>query len=185
MKSLDILSTEARYICYADAIIFLLDPLQIPAIRQQLPESELPPEIPNAEPVYIVERLRELHEKLLNLKSTDKITKPIAFTLAKVDAIFPIIDPSSVLHHTGEHIGYVNLSDVQSVHTEILNYLQTWLDLSFSNNVDVSFKNHRFFGISALGKAPVNGKVETIASLRVEDPLLWIFYQFGIINGKK
>ncbi len=185
MESLDVLSTEARYIGYADAIIFLLDPLQIPAIRQQLPDSELPKEISNAEPRYIVERLHELHEKLLNLKPNDKITKPVAFTLAKVDALFPIIDPSSVLNHTGEHLGYLNLPDVQSVHTEISTYLQNWLDLSFSNIVDVGFKNHQFFGVSALGKAPVKGKVETIASLRVEDPLLWIFHQFGMIKGKK
>jgi GTPase SAR1 family protein len=185
MESLDVLSTEARYIGYADAIIFLLDPLQIQAIRQQLPASALPPVISNAEPSYIVQRLRELHEKLLNLKSTDLITKPIAFTLAKTDVLLPIIDPSSVLNHTGDHLGYLNLADVQSVHTEISTYLQNWLDLSFSNNVNVGFKNYRFFGVSALGKAPLSGKVETIASHRVEDPLLWIFHQFGMIKGRK
>jgi hypothetical protein len=185
MQSLDTLSTEARYICYADAIIFLIDPLQIQAVRQQLSTATLPPEDPRTEPRYIVERLFELHEKQFNLKPTEKLTKPVAFTLAKVDELFPIIDAGSVLHHAGEHLGYLNLADVQSVHAEISSYMQNWLELSFSNIIDVHFKNYRFFGISSLGRAPVNNQLTTIASLRVEDPLLWIFHQFGFIKGKK
>jgi len=185
MKSLDTMSSEARYICCSDAIIFLLDPLQIKSVRQQLSESVLPKELPDVEPSYLVQRLCELHQQQLNLKPTAKINKPIAFTLAKADALFPLIDAGSILHRSGDHLGYLNLSDVQSVHTEISAYLETWLELSFTNNVKTQFQNYRFFGISALGQAPINDRVERINSLRVEDPLLWIFNQFGFIKGKK
>lgn len=184
MQSLDTLSTEARYICYADALIFLVDPLQIPTVRHQLPTEKLPEEDPKIEPRYIVERLFELHEKQFNLKPTDQLNKPVAFTLAKVDALYPIIDASSVLHHAGEHLGHFNLADSESVHAEISAYMQNWLP-SFSNIIDAHFKNHHFFGISSLGKTPINNQITTISSLRVEDPLLWIFHQFGLIKGRK
>jgi Double-GTPase 2 len=185
MQSLDVLSTEARYICYADALIFLVDPLQIPTVRQQLPTETLPVKLPKNEPGYIVERLLELHEKQFNLKPTDKLNKPVAFTLAKVDALYPIIDASSVLHHAGDHLGYFNLADSKSVHAEISAYMQNWLETNFSNTIDNHFKNYQFFGISSLGKTPINNQITTISSLRVEDPLLWIFHQFGLIKGRK
>jgi hypothetical protein len=39
--------------------------------------------------------------------------------------------------------------------------------------------------VSALGQAPERGSIQTIASLRVEDPALWLLYLFGQITGKK
>jgi hypothetical protein len=184
MQSLDVLSTEARYICYASGIVFLLDPLQIDAIRQRLPESSLPDRDPEVDPTYIVQRLRELFERQFNLPATKKIRTPVAFVLSKADMLMPIIDPSSALKMTGEHFGKLNLADSQSVHTEVWNYLQNWMGANFSNLVDTHFANYRYAAVSSLGRAPENGKLETISPLRVEDPFLWILYQLGLIKGK-
>jgi hypothetical protein len=189
MQSLDAMSTEARYITFADALIFLLDPLQIPAVRQLLPNASLPPADPGAEPEYIVGRLRELYEQQFRLRSKDKITKPVAFTLSKVDMLSSLIDPGSGLHHTGEHFGYLNKTDLQSIHTEILTYLQTWMGLRFDNLVRTNFSNYQYFGVSSFGRAPegIDGQqtINSITPIRVEDPIMWIFSEFGLVKVKK
>ena len=184
MQSLDVLSTEARYICYAAGIIFLLDPLQIDAVRQLLPENLLPERDPEVEPTYIVQRLRELFERQFNLPPTKKIQTPVTFVLSKADMFLPIIDPGSALRMTGEHFGNLNLSDSQSVHTEIWNYLQNWIGANFTNLIDTHFENYRYAAISSLGHAPDGGKIDAITPIRVEDPFLWILYKIGLIKGK-
>lgn len=186
MQSLDTLSAEARYICFADGIVFLLDPLQIDAVRQQVPSSILPSRDPTADPAYIVERLRELFERQFNLSATTQIKTPVAFVLSKVDTLLPIIDAGSDLKRAGEHFGYFNLADAQSVHTEIWNYLQSWMGGGFSNRVETDFANFHYFGVSSLGQTPnEHGKLDTVSPIRVEDPFLWILNQLGLIKGRK
>lgn len=186
MESLDTMSTEARYICYASGIVFLLDPLQIDAVRERLPEEYLPPRYPYAEPQYIIERLRELFERQLELPATTKIKTPVAFVLSKVDSLLPLIDPSSALFMTGEHFGHFNLTDSQSVHTEIWNYLQAWTGAGISNRVETNFETFHYFGVSSLGRMPDrSGKLETVSPIRVEDPFLWILYQLDLVKGQK
>lgn len=186
MQSLDMMSVEARYISFADGLIFLLDPLQIDTVRQQLAGTgiPLPAPDPGAEPQLIVERLRQLYERQFNLRGTRKIKKPIAFTLAKIDALYSILDPSSSLHSVGGHAGTVNTADIQSVHTEISSILLNWMGPAFENFVRVHFDTYKFFGTSALGEPPnADNEIVAVAPHRVEDPLLWIFLEFGIVKA--
>jgi hypothetical protein len=185
MNSLDAMSVEARYICGASGIIFLLDPLQIESVRQQLPGAHLPNVDPQAEPTYIIERLRELFERQLNLSPTKPVQTPIAFALSKIDALFPLIDAGSILRRPGEHFGYVNLPEVRSIHTEIWSYLQTWMGSGFASRVEHGFQKYHFFGVSALGHQPgIDGNVGSVSSLRVEDPLLWILHELGVVPAR-
>ena len=186
MTSLDTLAAEARYICSASGIIFLLDPLQIKAIRQRYPGDDLPEYNGLAEPAYIVERLRELFERQTGVPATTKVKTPVAFVLSKVDTLLPMIDPGSALRMTGEHFGHFNLSDAQSVHTEIWNYLQSWMGSGFCNRVEADFQTYHYFGVSSLGRPPMEGRrVETVSPIRIEDPFLWVLYQLGLIKGRK
>ncbi|MBA3532715.1 MAG: hypothetical protein H0T73_12390 [Ardenticatenales bacterium] len=186
MQSLDVMSTEARYICFAGGIIFLLDPLQIEAVRQQLPEDILPPRDPSAEPFYIVQRLRELYERQFRLRPTDPVKTPVGFVLSKVDALLPIIDSGSALRRTGEHFGSFNRADAQSVHTEIWNYLQSWEGGRLTNFIKANFSRYHYFGISSLGRPPSGiDKLETVSPIRVEDPFLWILHQLNLVKGMK
>lgn len=186
MRSLDTMSTEARYICHAAGIIFLLDPLQIPAIRQQLPADSLPDADNHAEPTYIVERLRELFERQLSLPATAKVKTPVAFVLSKIDELSPILNPGSSLHRTGEHFGYLNLSDVQSIHTEVWNYVQTWMGGGFDSRAETGFGKYHYFGVSSLGRPPdAHGELESISPVRIEDPFLWLLYELRLIKGRK
>ena len=186
MQSLDTMSTEARYICYADALVFLLDPLQIETVREQLgPNVRLPQRDPGAEPVHIVERLLELYAQQFRMKPDQKINKPFAFTLSKIDAVLPLMGPGSGLHHAGEHFGALQAAGIESIHTEITAVLQSWMGPHFNGLVRDHFSNYRYFGVSSFGHSPSpENRLEAIAPIRVEDPLLWIFHQFGLIKNR-
>lgn len=185
LQTLDTMSTEAKYILFADAIIFLLDPLQIDSIREKLPETSLPKPDAGAEPRRIIERLRELFEQQHRLKPTQKVTTPIAFTLSKIDMLESIVDPSAAfLRKSGEHFGYLNLPDLQSVNTDIVGHLQRWMGTALTSLVETNFSNYVFCAVSALGKMPKGDEINGVSPIRVEDPLLWIFNQFGLIKAK-
>lgn len=186
MTSFTTMSTHNRYICQADGIIFLLDPLQIPSIRQQLPSVKLPTTDSRASPEHIVVLLRKLFETQQNLRATQPAKVPIAFTLSKVDTLFPLLDRGSALHRPSEHLGYLDLDDIQGISTEIDNYLRSWINVNFCNFVHASFATHQYFGVSSLGREPdVHQRLSTVSPLRVEDPFLWILYKLGLIKGQR
>lgn len=183
---LDLLSVEARYICHADAIIMLLDPLQLDIIRSQLPNVNLPRPDPMARPNFVVERLRELFEQYYHLPGTKKITTPVAFTFSKADTLKAILPPDSALLRSAEHFGALDLQDIQSVSTEIGNYMQTWIGAGFCQDIDLKFASYRYFGISSLGRQPdARNHLADVNPRRVEDPFLWLLYQLNLIQGKK
>lgn len=184
----DALSVEARYICKADGLIVLLDPLQIESIRQklQMKATDFPLRDAMARPEFIVERLRELYESYYRLSGTKKIPIPVAFTFSKIDRLWPIVDPDSALHRPGDHFGMLDLLDVQSVSTEIGNYVQAWISSGFYNEIQFKFAKFRFFGVSSLGAEPdANKRLSSVNSLRIEDPFLWLLYEFDLVKGKK
>lgn len=184
---LDTLSIEARYICQADGIIVLLDPLQIESVRQQLATSvNAPHPDPKARPEFLVARLRELMERRLNLAPTRKVKIPVAFTVSKIDTLRPIVAPDSALLRQSEHFGSLDLEDVQSVSTEVGSYLQTWINPNFTTTINLNFDRYRYFGVSSLGSQPdAHNRLTTVNPRRVEDPFLWILYQLALIKGKK
>jgi hypothetical protein len=186
MTSLTTMSIQNRYICYADAIIFLLDPLQIPSVRHLLPNANVLPSDPKASPENIVGRLRDLFEHEYKLHATQKVKTLIAFTLSKVDTLVPLLEPGSELQRPSQHFGYLDLDDVQSVSTEIANYLASWINPTFCEIINDNFADYSFFGVSSLGAQPdVNNRLSTISPLRVEDPFLWILHKMDLIKGKK
>src|SRR5579884_143512 len=139
----DALSVEARYICKADGLIVLLDPLQIESVRQQVPSYiQLPSPDPMARPEFIVGRLRELMEGYHNLSGSKKIPIPVAFTFSKVDTLRSIVAPDSAILQHSTHYGELDLPDVQSVSTEIGNYVQAWINISFYNEIQYKFANY-------------------------------------------
>jgi hypothetical protein len=185
MRSLTVMSTETKYICNADAIIFLMDPLQIQSVRELIPESNLPPMQDRARPDYIVDRLINLFEMFQKVKPGAQIKIPVAFVLSKTDELGSILDQNSILKRPGEHLGKFNLLDSKSVNTEVQTFFESWMGASIVNNIRIGFKNYNFFGVSSLGNPPdKKGKLEFVAPLRVEDPLLWILYKKRIIQGK-
>lgn len=190
MEDLSQSSPLNRYICHAHGIIFLLDPLQIPLVRNQLPSRVqnvvLPPENWRTSPERIVGGLRNLFAREYNLPPTQKITVPVAFTLSKIDMLKPILDDSSALRRRGIHPGRVNLGDLQTISNEVSSNLSEWINPAFLNNIRHNFANFGFFGVSALGEQPdANDQLQNVSPQHVEDPFLWLLYVLGLVDGKK
>jgi GTPase SAR1 family protein len=185
MRSLEAMSTETRYITEAEGLVFLLDPLQIPAVRERLPRMPGPPADPLSEPTYLVDRLCDLFESHKDIRAGGRIKVPVAFVLSKVDAVWPLIEPGSILRRPGEHFGELRRRELDSIHTEVWNCLETWIGSSFNNRVERAFSRFRYFAASALGgSADGAGRLETVAPLRVEDPFLWILAELGFVRIK-
>jgi hypothetical protein len=183
MRTLTAMAVETRYITRAEGLIFLLDPLQIPAVRERLPDVPGPPPDPHSEPTYLIDRLCDLFESLSILKPGSKIQVPVAFVLAKIDSIWPLIEPGSVLRKPGEHFGRLQRRELETVHTEIWNLLEMWLGSGFNKRLDDNFGKFRYFAASALGAPPgPDGHVTTVSPLRVEDPFLWILSELGLVR---
>jgi len=80
----------------------------------------------------------------------------------------------------------LDLQDIQSVSTEIGNYMQSWVSSGFYQDIDLKFGNYRFFGVSSLGRQPDSSNhLADVNPRRVEDPFLWLLYQFNLIRGKE
>src|SRR5947207_1719448 len=177
-------------LAHADGVIFMIDPLQLDTVCQQLnitpPRSD-----PQAHPERILERLIELFERrhgfhpLSRFGVGNKIDVPIAIALSKIDALSSLIDPCSPLNIAGEHHSALNLTDAQSVSTEVSRYLRKWIGTNFCNNIETSFSNFQYFGVSSLGHQPDAQHPVVTNPLRVEDPFLWLLYKTNLVKGKK
>ncbi|HOX41336.1 MAG TPA: hypothetical protein PK263_04030, partial [bacterium] len=184
LTALDIMKTENRYIANADGLIFLLDPLQIPAVCDLLPESITPP-IERNNPEDIISRVSNLIGDIRKLKSSQKIDIPVAVAFSKMDALHSIVDP--LLMRASNHNGYFDISDSEMINDILVGHLEKWLGRNMINLLVNYFKTFSLFGLSALGSSPDRaGKISGgVTPFRIEDPLLWILYKKGVIEGRK
>ena len=178
-----------RYIPNSKGIILLLDPLQIPSIRNQL-EGKMPlPEI-NTDLVEILSRITKNVRDVKNLGDRKSINIPLALVFTKMDALekFGIIPPGSCLREESEHMkrgGFV-LSDFENTNIEMSTILENWMDNELLQMMR-QFSKYSIFGLSALGGVPngvslQNGKINP---KRVLDPLLWLLAENDYIKTIK
>lgn len=185
LNAMDTMRTENKYIYNSHGIILLVDPLQVPEIRDQLSSRlNLPPI--NAETEDIVERVANLIRTAS--KYTDmrkKIDIPIALVFSKIDAMEELLEDNKFLFSAGDHNGYFNLTDAKNVNDVIEGFMKEFGGSGFLNTVRHNFNDYAFFGISALGSVPDGQDIPKLRPIRVEDPFLWLLYKHGIIEGKQ
>ncbi len=192
----DTMSTVNKYICKSAGIIFLLDPMQIPEVRNQLDESV----VSRASSVDwkkatrsddIMSRVSNLIRRDKNMKSSQKIDIPVAAVFSKFDAITSLIPEGSTVLDVSPHCSQkvFNMSDWYNVNSEIKSLLTEWGEESFISQVDLNYTNYSYFAVSALGlnnNPKANNRIERPRPHRIEDPLLWILKENGVIKeGKK
>jgi GTPase SAR1 family protein len=184
LTNIDIMRTENKYIAGSDGIIFLLDPLQIPAVADKLsPTTSLPTE--NTSQEDIINRATMLIQNTAGLKPSEKISIPVAVSFSKIDELHNMVDP--VLLRSSNHNGYFDINDKETVNDLFIGYVDKWFGPNLIKHVENFYKTFSFFGLSALGSSPDNaGKINRgVSPFRIEDPLLWILYKKGIIKGKR
>lgn len=191
----DTMSTVNKYICKSAGIIFLLDPMQFPTVRNQLDENT----VSRASSVDwkqatrsddIMSRVSKLIRNDRNMKSDAKIDIPVAAVFSKFDAIAQLIPEGSTILEISPHCSkkVFDMSDWHNVDNEIRSLLVEWGVESFMYQVDLNYMNHAYFAVSSLGmdnNPKENRKIDRPRPHRIEDPLLWILKENGVIKSSK
>lgn len=191
----DTMSTVNKYICKSAGIIFLLDPMQFPAVRNQLDENI----VARASSVDwkqatrsddIMSRVSKLIRNDKKMKSETKINIPVAAVFSKFDTIAPLIPEGSTILETSPHCNekVFDMADWHNVDNEIRSLLVEWGAESFISQVDVNYTNYSYFAVSALGmdnNPREDRRIDRPRPHRIEDPLLWILKENGVIKSSK
>lgn len=190
----DTMSTVNKYICKSAGIIFLLDPMQIPEVRNQLSDEVVLRASSvgwsQATPAQdIMTRVSNLIRNEKGLKSTRKISTPVAAVFSKLDVILPILPDGLTLLEPSPHcmMGQFDLSDCHNVNAEVESLLKNWGEDAFISQLGMNYSNFSFFTISSLGfenNPKPDWKIERPRPHRIEDPLLWLLKENGVIKGK-
>jgi hypothetical protein len=179
-----------RFLHYAAGIIFLIDPTQVPGIRDRLsPEIQAACElVVDDAPDRLLTRVIQLFQRRTGLGPRSSIRTPVAVAFSKSDLFRPILDRNLRLLKDCRHGGGFNESDCRKVSDEVARALRRWGEERLVNLVRNTFVESQFFAFSALGQAPVRdpstGRLRLtrgISPLRVADPLLWILWRLGYI----
>lgn len=175
----------------ADAVIFLVDPMQVPAIRDQLLG------LADADVSYSVDPHLVLHN-VASLQRRVQATHPVplAVTLSKFDTIQHFAElEGSTLHAEMSNLGAAYRRDpsmedpaYDPVDRDLLNAeLQSFLPAvsgrALLNYARQEFPALQWFCVSALGHQPKGSRVGVtgITPFRCLDPLKWALHQAGVI----
>jgi hypothetical protein len=186
LNAMETMRTENKYIYNSQGIILLVDPLQIPQVRDQLKSKGIKLPRANAETEDIVERVANLIRTASGLTNKKKLIKiPIALVFSKIDALDEILKDNPELFSSGNHKGFYNLTDANNIRLLIESCMNEWGGTALINSVKHNFKTYSFFGISALGSNPHGSNtIPKLRPTRVEDPFLWLLYKYDIVKGK-
>jgi hypothetical protein len=193
----DTMSTVNKYICRSAGIIFLLDPLKISYVRDQVDETT----VKKASSVElgfaggaddIMTRVSNLIRKDAGMTGEKKIDIPVAAVFSKFDALAGdenLIPSDLTICGASPHCdkGIFDTSDFHSVNAEVRALLTDWGEAAFIQQVELNYRNSAFFTVSSLGmgNAPdSSGSIARPNPHRIEDPLLWLLKENGVIRAK-
>jgi hypothetical protein len=174
LESLDVLEREARYISQSDGLILLIDPLQIPAVRDDLAGLvELPPMPVDA--YKTLGRVAALLREARAIPAGQPIDVPLALAVSKFDAVRSLLPDGHPVFSLPAHEGRFDPQVARSVSAAVRSDLVGWLGERLDSFVRHEFATVSYFGLSALGDSPVEARLPNgVAPHRVEDPILWM-----------
>ncbi len=195
LNSEDVMRTVNKYISKSSGIVFLLDPMQIPSVTSQL-EDDVVKRAGGLDPQMVAKsddimtRVSNLIRDDRGLSENAKIDIPIAAVFSKFDAIETIVPKDFSVHNPSPHCASkkFDMTDWHNVNQEMVSLLKEWDADSFIAQVETNYKRYSYFAISSLGlknnPTAKTNKIQKPRPHRVEDPILWIFKENGILKGK-
>jgi hypothetical protein len=173
-----------RYLRIASGVIFLIDPLQVPAVRDALPSHLHPPQDGVADPNAILSRVLQVLEDGRVVAQAGSLSTPVAVALTKCDVLRDagLIEENRLWSTDARHIGYFDREAHADMTGMMAERVQAWSPAAY-HTVTRRFTRHAFFGVSATGCAPdpVTRRFRHISPWRVEDPLLWLLAELGVL----
>ncbi len=192
MTDKEYIKLHAAHIKNSAGILFLVDPMQIRAIREKLIYQM------GENPGKIVGLADEPREVIISLfgdfiahLENSKTDIPTAVVLTKSDLLDALkqedgdyIRSNSNVFRSVTHRGFLNLDEYENINGEVRRFLSK-VDTPFVNALDVYFRDTSYFAVSALGSNPVGQQVSGIISpIRVDEPFIWLLYKLGYIEGR-
>jgi hypothetical protein len=181
---------NTRYLGSADGVILLLDPLQMRGARDRAgPDTPMPGTGAGFDsPFNVLTRVTGLLRETGAISPGKKIKTPIAVAFSKMDALWDSFAPDSpLLQEASVARPALDLSDTEAVHEHVRALLEEWDGGQIDQLLRANYASYSFFGLSALGAVPRNGKVagDGIRPHRVEDPYLWLLNRFDVIANHR
>lgn len=170
LRSREVRDLHLKYLEAADAIIFLVDPLELTGGA-------------DSEPLDVLARVTEPLRQRYGLAPKDRLKVPVATVLTKIDALE--LSRQSPLRRVRERAGVLDADDRAAVDAEVRALLHGWGAGDVDRYLDQNYAEYQLFGVSALGGAPQDDRVAPggVRPHRVEDPLLWLLHRFGMLDG--
>ncbi len=184
LQSLSALEREARYVTQSDGVVILVDPLQIPMIRDELEGSlELPEASQDVKTMLM--RVAALMREARGIPAQKPIDVPLALVVSKLDAIRPLLPESHPALAANVLEGAYDRRDARNVNDTVRADLASWLGVGFDHFVQQNFSKVGHFAVSALGETPSGGRLSHgVSPHRVEDPVLWMLDQWHGVPAK-
>jgi hypothetical protein len=169
-------STElnGRYLEAADAIILILDPLQMAGGRRLAASEALQQEARTEDDPYSV--LQRITEMLQAGHRDRRVRKPLAVVFTKLDALRHEFAEGSPLTRPEPRSAGCDELDSQDVHRHVQALLHDWDGRQIDQFLQHNYRCYRYFGVSALGAIPTPDRRVSgvIQPYRVSDPILWL-----------
>ncbi|MCL2856623.1 MAG: hypothetical protein FWE19_02720 [Oscillospiraceae bacterium] len=179
------MAAMSRRLLGSGGILLLLDPSQLPAIREARKAKKLPV-LPSDAQALLLRTIHIIRAGLASGEVEKKIDIPIAVCLTKLDTLYPHLDPASFVGAPSRNLRkpMLNKADISSCNLEVMALLESWGGGEFVRHVRGQFSNYCFFGLSSLGCEPGSkNEVDRISPHRVLDPMLWLLWQSKILQA--
>lgn len=181
----DTISRESKYVYNSDAIIVLLDPLQLSSVRKEL-EGKVSLEPQTTHPAEILSRTSNLIRRAKQIPQDKPLKIPIGVAFSKIDVVLPLFPAGSSLRYESKHLGHFNHSEFQAVDSEMRMMLNQWGTKGLIGQVETDFPKNGFFGFSALGSNPgPDQRIPKVEPFRVLDAFLWQLNNLNLIDSEE
>ena len=175
----DVLIQVIPYLQHSEALVFILDPMQVEGIRNHVQQKHASLPTPtDADWTTIVNTTLDVVKRERNIRG--QIDIPVCICVSKWDLLLDLdglVPPGlSVSRMDTMRSGY-NENAVETASDEIRSLLTDW-DFNLVNTVENACADVTYFAFSAWGSHGNDPlAAPAIASYRVEDPYLWILHR--------
>ena len=160
--------TVNKYICKSSGIIFLLDPMSIQGVVNQLDKdwvSRASGGLQEHDGIAddIISRVSRLIRNANGMKEEQKIDIPVAAVFSKYDAFEQLVPEDATVRRTSPHCKKGKFDDADRIA----------VDSEIASRTDLTYS---YFAVSALGldNNPSSRRFDIPHPHRIEDPLLWL-----------
>jgi len=176
-----------RYLSKASGLIFIIDPLQIQLLRQDIGRKAKLPEVhSDGAPNKILGTVIGELQKYGLASANNELPIPVAIVFTKCDVLRDnnLIESNRQWVRDIHHRRFYDLTLHDDINS-IFSYLVEKWSMATYNDIRTRFKKYSMFGVSATGCASdEDNRFPFISPWRVEDPLLWLLYELEVIPGR-